>query len=366
MKYTAKMITERFNCGEEMEFIFFWGHTSTPGKIRKSCCSQWYPCEFEVDGQKYFTTEQFMMAQKALLFKDQETYEKIMAANDPKDFKALGRTVRGFDEYLWNEHKFEIVVKGNEAKFGQNPELLEYLLSTGDKILVEASPFDGIWGVKLPIEDSCIQNPNLWRGENLLGFAIMEARDILREYQRRCDDNERLHSLGISSVRKVSDNIRYEYFTDCESELNPTLILLGNDLKDDTLERLVDIYHHDGDAPELRGDFGNLVIPEMPYVKLKKWKVLTSVDIDLLKGYDYWEGYTSIEEDDSRLLKGFCNYYWMYESEVANEYLEVIRSRWKGQPRSEEDDFDSYTEDDFSDSFKKYFSDFFEKIRSAK
>ena len=183
MKYTTEMITERYNRGEEMEFIFFWGHTNTPGKIRKSCCSQWYPCEFEVDGQKYYTTEQFMMAQKALLFKDHETYEKIMAANDPRDFKALGRKVRNFDPETWNERKYQIVVKGNIAKFSQNEELREFLLGTESRVLVEASPYDNIWGVKLALGDPRIQNPNNWQGENLLGFALMETRDYLKEVE---------------------------------------------------------------------------------------------------------------------------------------------------------------------------------------
>lgn len=183
MRYNTQMIIDRYNSGEPMEFIFFWGHTANPGKIKKSCFSQWYACEFEVDGQKYHTAEQFMMAQKALLFGDHATYEKIMAADNPKDYKALGRLVKNFIPTVWDENKLQIVVKGNIAKFSQNEAIREFLLGTGDKVLVEASPYDEIWGVKLGMNDPKIQDPNNWRGENLLGCALMETRDILREKQ---------------------------------------------------------------------------------------------------------------------------------------------------------------------------------------
>ncbi|MDY3766242.1 MAG: NADAR family protein [Lachnospiraceae bacterium] len=181
MRYNTQMIVERYNSGETMEFIFFWGHTANPGKTRKACLSQWYACDFEVDGQKYHTTEQFMMAQKALLFGDRDTYEMIMAADNPKDYKALGRLVKNFVSEIWDKNKLEIVVRGNIAKFSQNEALREFLLETGEKVLVEASPYDGIWGVNLGMDDPKIQNPNNWKGENLLGCALMEARDILRE-----------------------------------------------------------------------------------------------------------------------------------------------------------------------------------------
>lgn len=180
MRYNRQWAIEQYNSGRPLTLIPFWGHTIKPSKIGKPCFSQWFPCDFSVDGVRYHTAEQYMMAQKALLFGDQEAFDQIMAALTPADYKALGRTIRGFDEETWNAHKFQIVVNGNVAKFGQNPDLLQYLLSTGDQIPVEASPYDGIWGVKLPIDHPDLQNPNLWQGQNLLGFAIMEARDRLR------------------------------------------------------------------------------------------------------------------------------------------------------------------------------------------
>ena len=120
------------------------------------------------------------MAQKAWLFKDIEIFSKILDSTDPKEIKALGREVKNFDPKIWNQHKFEIVVKGNLCKFGENQELKEFLLSSGNKILVEASPYDKIWGIGMKEGTPGIDNPTNWKGENLLGFALMEVRDELR------------------------------------------------------------------------------------------------------------------------------------------------------------------------------------------
>ena len=181
MKYTRDMIIRRFNAGEKLKIIAFWGHTPNPGKMTKTCFSQWYACKFEVDGVMYHTAEQYMMAQKAILMGDTATCREIMAAFNPREYKKLGRKVRNFDPVLWDREKYNVVLRGNLAKFSQNPRLLEFLDSTGDSVLVEGSPYDAIWGVKLESKDPRVLNPNQWRGENLLGFALMETRDILRE-----------------------------------------------------------------------------------------------------------------------------------------------------------------------------------------
>ena len=143
------------------------------------------------------------MAQKAVLFCDMVTCSKIMAADNPRDYKALGREVQFFEPVAWDHAKYDIVLKGNLAKFGQNPELWDYLDGTGDSVLVEASPYDGIWGVKLGIEDSRIEDPNQWRGENLLGFALMEARDIPRERWEKIgvDNNTRQCYNNVEMVK---------------------------------------------------------------------------------------------------------------------------------------------------------------------
>jgi ribA/ribD-fused uncharacterized protein len=112
-----------------------------------------------------------MMAEKATLFGDVATRAQIMNAPNPSAAKALGRGVRGFDEGAWARARFAIVCRANEAKFGQNPDLRAYLMQTGTRVLVEASPVDRVWGIGLAQDDERASNPNLWRGLNLLGFA---------------------------------------------------------------------------------------------------------------------------------------------------------------------------------------------------
>lgn len=181
MKYTRKFIINEFRRKERLKYVFFWGHKSPYShSVSKACFSQWYDCQFTVDEVAYSTAEQYMMAQKALLFGDSGLYEKIMNAVHPKQIKELGRRVSGFDEHIWNQHKCSIVIKGNLAKFSQNSELKAFLLGTNERVLVEASPYDKIWGIGMPADDSKCENPELWNGENLLGFCLMEVRDMLK------------------------------------------------------------------------------------------------------------------------------------------------------------------------------------------
>ena len=131
-----------------MAVVYFWGHTPNPKKITAACLSQWYDCWFEVEGVLYHTTEQHMMASKARLFCDDEVFQEIMDAPTPFEYKKLGRKIRGFDAEAWDAKKYDIVVEGNKAKFSQNPALKEFLLSTGDSLLAEASPYDTILGYR--------------------------------------------------------------------------------------------------------------------------------------------------------------------------------------------------------------------------
>ncbi len=165
----------------ELDYLFFWGHrVPKDGSVSKSCFSQWYPARFEVNGESYQTAEHFMMASKARLFGDSEVERQILACTNPGEAKKLGRKVRNFDVQKWEESRFPFVVEGNVAKFSQHEALRKFLLSTGDKILVEASPYDRIWGVGLGVNDPRIEDPTQWRGLNLLGFALMEAREQLK------------------------------------------------------------------------------------------------------------------------------------------------------------------------------------------
>lgn len=179
MKCTLQYIIERFQEKEKLDFLFFWGHT-VKDQITKSCFSQWFPIQFEENGILYKTAEHYMMAGKAKLFNDQEILEKIVKAETPDQAKSLGRKVKNFDSKLWDEHKYEIVKNANLLKFSQNSKFKDFLLSTDNKILVEASPYDRIWGIGMLETDSRAKNPANWDGENLLGFVLMEVRDQIR------------------------------------------------------------------------------------------------------------------------------------------------------------------------------------------
>lgn len=124
-----------------------------------------------------------MMAEKARLFKDEESLDRVLVANHPNEAKQLGRKVAGFDKKLWERQRSEIVTTGNFAKFSQNPALKEFLLNTGDRVLVEASPVDRIWGIGLAADHIDAENPYKWKGLNLLGFALMEVRNRLLQCQ---------------------------------------------------------------------------------------------------------------------------------------------------------------------------------------
>jgi ribA/ribD-fused uncharacterized protein len=134
--------------GLRPQYLCFWGHKPLPnGEIGKSCFSQWWPAPFSVNEVRYPTAEHFMMAEKARLFGDEDLRAQILKAASPKAAKQLGRQVKNFKEEVWQESRFQFVVEGNHAKFSQNRELERFLLGTGSKVLVEASPVDRIWGI---------------------------------------------------------------------------------------------------------------------------------------------------------------------------------------------------------------------------
>lgn len=173
---------------QERGFEFFFG--------AEHPFSNWHQASFEVDGATYSCMEQFMMHRKALLFGDAEAAEKIMMAWSPKEHKALGRQVKGFDEAIWREHREQIVLAGALAKFGQNEDLLKRLVGTGQKMLVEASRYDTIWGIGLPADDPRAADPGQWPGQNLLGKILCRARDILRE-QFEARPKQRILKMGM-------------------------------------------------------------------------------------------------------------------------------------------------------------------------
>ncbi len=151
--------------------IFFYG----------GIYSQWYNSSMTIDGIRYSCCEQYMMHQKALLFKDLTTAAKIMSTTSPKLQKQLGREVINYNEAIWDNRKIDIVFIGNLAKFSQNELLKTELLNTGNRQFVEASPFDTIWGIGMGLDNPLINDPTKWRGLNLLGQVLTFVRDTLRK-----------------------------------------------------------------------------------------------------------------------------------------------------------------------------------------
>jgi ribA/ribD-fused uncharacterized protein len=174
-------LIEQVSSNRRVKYLFFWGHAPRrDGSIGASCLSQWWPSPFLVEGVRYATAEHWMMAGKARLFGDAEAERQALDAGSPAAAKRAGRLVRGFDDAIWERERSAIVRAGSVHKFGQNAELRDFLLATGDRVLVEASPLDRVWGIGLAADDERAQDPALWRGLNLLGFALMEAREELR------------------------------------------------------------------------------------------------------------------------------------------------------------------------------------------
>lgn len=153
------------------KYILFWD----------GIYSNWYPCTFVVDGIEYNCAEQHFMAEKARLFGDNDSLLKIMEADHPAEQKRLGRKVKNFNPDLWNLAAIPLVTKGVYAKFDQNKDLKEQILATGDKIFVEASPVDCVWGIGLHFSDPLCDDEKNWKGTNWLGIVLNKVRDNLRK-----------------------------------------------------------------------------------------------------------------------------------------------------------------------------------------
>lgn len=157
-------------------FVFFYKASDDYGYM-----SQWYKADFYM-GEKMFTTaEQFMMYMKAMIFDDHETANEILSTPDrhPSYHKTLGRSVKNFDAIKWMDKSLDVVAAGNYYKFTQNPSLMDMLMRTYGRVLVEASPYDRTWGIGYAEEDA-MANMSTW-GLNMLGTALMMVREKIKE-----------------------------------------------------------------------------------------------------------------------------------------------------------------------------------------
>lgn len=215
---TRQQLCDRMDLGETFDLLLFYGHKPPKSGVDKSCFSQWFVREFSVDSISYPTAEHWMMAEKARLFGDTEMLNNILNSASPRDAKAFGRQVRDFDSDVWDKHKFEIVVRGNEEKFSQHKDMADFLVATGNTnslagdiftayreqdlslvaeprvdykvhgagsesrvILVEAAGRDCVWGIGYGEKNPKAIQPLQWRGQNLLGFALTVVREQLAD-----------------------------------------------------------------------------------------------------------------------------------------------------------------------------------------
>jgi ribA/ribD-fused uncharacterized protein len=159
--------------------VLFWGEWP----------SNWYRAEFNaevlIDGKKetkhFYNSEQYFMYMKAIIFGDYEIAEKILATKDPKKAKELGRIVRNYDDKVWNDMRYKVMVDANKAKYSQNEDLKKLITSDEfkGKGFVEASPVDKVWGIGLGEKDPLADDEKNWKGQNLLGKSLDEVREWL-------------------------------------------------------------------------------------------------------------------------------------------------------------------------------------------
>lgn len=146
--------------------------------------SNWYPSDFELGELRFFSMEQFMMYEKAVIFHDMDMAQKILQENDAAKIKQYGRQVAEYDETIWNGLRQIVVYRGLLAKFSQNAKLGMKLKKTEDAVLAECAVHDRIWGIGLSMHDPCRFEMKKWKGQNLLGFALMQVREQLQGMKR--------------------------------------------------------------------------------------------------------------------------------------------------------------------------------------
>lgn len=190
-RYNINWLIDEISSGQKHSFVTFW---QADEGVENRIFSQWYPHQFSVNGRIYETAEQYMMSEKSLLFDDLDSYKAIMNESNPKICKQLGRKVQNFDSNIWNKSFREIIWHGNLGKLQGDIAFVNALLSTGDAVLVEASPVDDIYGAGL--DKANLLNPDGtlkvlpqdWhiegetkQAENNLGFVLMGLRDLFND-----------------------------------------------------------------------------------------------------------------------------------------------------------------------------------------
>ena len=216
-RYNIQWLIDQVAKGMPLKYVTFW--KADEGE-ENNVFSQWYKGRpFVINGRSYDTAEQYMMSEKALLFNDLDMYRMIMNEPDPNRCKKLGRQVKGFVGHIWDEAFREILFHGNLGKLQFDIEIVDALLRTGNAVLIEASPFDDIYGAGMKKDDllnpdgSLKTLPQNWhkknsdrQAENNLGFILMGIRDLFRELMG-CEDRPGTELEGSADERSVEDEL---------------------------------------------------------------------------------------------------------------------------------------------------------------
>lgn len=147
-------------------YEFFWG----------GIYSNWAPSDIVVGDKTFNCVEQYMMYKKAEVAGDTESMQAVMNTQMPNEQKAIGRRIKNYDDAKWAAVRYEIVKEAIRAKFTQHADLKEKLLASGNKHIVEASPYDVVWGIGMGEDHPDRFDESKWRGDNLLGKCIMDVR----------------------------------------------------------------------------------------------------------------------------------------------------------------------------------------------
>lgn len=139
--------------------------------------SNWYDSDFAWNGIHFTSMEQFMMYRKAVCFHDEKIARQILEMKDVAKIKELGRKVSNYHDQMWGGIRQIVVYEGLIEKFTQDTHLRMELIGTGDAILAECAVKDRIWGIGLSMNDPKRLDPEQWKGQNLLGYALMMVRE---------------------------------------------------------------------------------------------------------------------------------------------------------------------------------------------
>ena len=173
----AGMIKDKLRiAGQDVEAIFFHLPSEPHGYL-----SNWYLSPFDLDGVHYSSAEQYIMYQKCVLFGDTASAKAVLATNDTEAQQTIGRHAKGYIGAVWAGRRQLVAVRGLLAKFSQNEDLKKKLLDTGEAWLVECAYSDTIWACGIRLNEDERFDVSKWRGQNILGFALMEVRSILRK-----------------------------------------------------------------------------------------------------------------------------------------------------------------------------------------